>query len=186
MNSTTEQLRIIGGQWRSRVIRFDNIKGLRPTPSRIRETLFNWLQPYLVGARCLDLFAGSGVLGFEALSRGAQYTLFIDNQKKVVARLKQNANLLNTQDCKSIVATIPKNIPLDSTLFDIIFLDPPYEENLIAPCFNTILENTLLKPHGLIYFEHEKQLDIDYESFGFTVLKIKSTKRIQYGLLQKN
>ena len=93
----TGSCRIIGGKWRGRKIKFDDAEGLRPTTDRIRETVFNWLQPYIHQSRCLDAFAGSGVLGFEALSRGAQEIVFIEKNLKTVKRLKENINTLDAE-----------------------------------------------------------------------------------------
>ena len=90
----TNQLRIIGGEWRGRKLRFPDVAGLRPTTDRVRETLFNWLAPVIHGARCLDLFAGSGALGLEALSRGASSVVFIDSDRRAVQSLRENLALL--------------------------------------------------------------------------------------------
>ena len=128
--------RIIGGKWRGRIIKFDPAEGLRPTTDRIRETVFNWLQPYIYQCRCLDVFAGSGVLGFEALSRGARSTVFIEQNKKTVNRLKDNIRTLAAenvsvyhQDALSWLQSAA--VERDDEKFDLVFLDPPFNSDLL-------------------------------------------------------
>ena len=120
--------RIIGGKWRGRKIKFDDAEGLRPTTDRIRETVFNWLQPYVRQSFCLDCFAGSGVLGFEALSRGAQQVIFIEQNVQTVKKIKQNITALKAeqasvirQDALSWLQSAQRNNELD-----LVFLDPPF------------------------------------------------------------
>ena len=103
MSRGTNQLRIIGGEWRGRKLRFPDVPNLRPTPDRVRETIFNWLMPVIHGARCLDLFAGSGALGLEALSRGASYTTFVDSHKKATQALKSHLDLLDVNERAEVI-----------------------------------------------------------------------------------
>ena len=126
----SDSVRIIGGQWRGRRIGVCQNTSVRPTPDRVRETLFNWLSSALPGARCLDLFAGTGVLGFEALSRGADEVWFIENDSKLVKSLEEqsiifdaNARIIKA-DALKVISTAP------SKLFDIVFVDPPYMMDL--------------------------------------------------------
>lgn len=151
------KLRIIGGQWRGRKFAFPAIPGLRPTPDRIRETLFNWLAPYINGARCLDLFAGSGALGLEALSRGAAHVDFFDAAPAVITHLKaifQTLQITNSQVRQAIVPTqLPAACPQP---YDIVFLDPPFHQNLIGDCCFWLQEHHWLSPNALIYLEAEK------------------------------
>jgi 16S rRNA (guanine966-N2)-methyltransferase len=153
------ELRIIAGQWRSRKLRFPIVAGVRPTPSRVRETLFNWLQPWLPGARCLDLFAGSGALGLEALSRGAGEVVLVERQPQVAAALRANLALLAAAhaetvetDAVSFLAYAPVNA------FDIVFLDPPFNpepgtDDVLARCCALLESRGWLKPEGLVYLE---------------------------------
>ncbi|MFV9616114.1 MAG: 16S rRNA (guanine(966)-N(2))-methyltransferase RsmD, partial [Gammaproteobacteria bacterium] len=129
--------RIIGGKWRGRKITFDDAEGLRPTTDRIRETVFNWLQPYIYQGFCLDVFAGSGVLGFEALSRGAEKVVFIESNKNTVKNLKQNCKRLDAE--AAVIFHQDALIWLRSTQqeqvkqkFNLIFLDPPFHCDLLA------------------------------------------------------
>jgi len=120
------QVRIIAGQWRGRRLSFPDVSGLRPTADRVRETLFNWLMPVLHGARCLDLFAGSGALGFEAASRGAAQVVLVDSEREVVTALQENAALLSVsvlQVCRQEAAVYLATGPGP---FDVVFLDPPF------------------------------------------------------------
>jgi len=154
------RLRIIGGKWRGRKLEFPDVEGLRPTPDRVRETLFNWLQNDVQGARCLDLFAGSGALGLEALSRGAAYALLVDDNAKVVSQLRQHLETLQTVDGKihhgdalQILESPPNDNP-----FNIVFLDPPFGQGLIAACVKALESSGWLAENAKIYLETESGL----------------------------
>ena len=147
------QVRIIGGTWRSRIIEFPDSTGLRPTPDRVRETLFNWLGQHLDGKACLDLFAGSGALGFEALSRGATAVTMIEQSSSVARHLKDNAQRL---DCSC--ATIVNANALDylrgaARRFDIIFLDPPFNQGVLEKVLSLL--PPWLSDEGKVYVESE-------------------------------
>lgn len=155
-------VRIIGGQWRGRKITFPDLPGLRPTPDRVRETVFNWLAPHLLGAHCLDMFAGSGVLGFEALSRGARQVVMIDHASIIIQQLRSHAQQLQIDPATLIL--IPAVFPDPELLshrepFDIIFMDPPYHQNFIQPCCDFLIKQKLIKPNTLIFIETERDLD---------------------------
>jgi 16S rRNA (guanine966-N2)-methyltransferase len=161
MKNLSGKLRIIGGKWRGKKFTIPPVLGVRPTPNRIRETLFNWLAPFIVDARCLDLFAGSGALGLEALSRGASDVIFVDQSTVVVKHLR--AILKDA----SVIASVAKQSSALSYLsqppekpFDIIFLDPPFNQNLIEPCCALVEQNNWLSPHAYIYIETEAELDV--------------------------
>ncbi len=152
------QIRIIGGQWKRRQIRFENIEGLRPTPDRVRETLFNWLMYDVGGARVLDLCAGSGALGFEALSRGAASCYFVEPDRKQVTALKAAINTLDaTARAHVLATTAQKALERLEGPFDLLFLDPPYSLNLwqslATPC------DALLSPTAWIYVEADRPFD---------------------------
>jgi 16S rRNA (guanine966-N2)-methyltransferase len=156
---TNNFVRIIGGQWRSRRLAFPPIPGLRPTPDRVRETLFNWLAPHIHGARCLDVFAGSGAMGFEALSRGAGHAVLLDASRPVVDGLLKNAQLLKTTHTEiCCVDSLKYLAQKPSEPFDIIFLDPPYSLHLIEPCLKLLSNNAFLKPTTLIYVEDNQPI----------------------------
>ena len=128
-------VRIIGGEWRRRVLRFPDAQGLRPTPDRVRETLFNWLGQDLDGLSCLDLFAGSGALGFEAASRGAAKVVMVEHAPKVAAALEENARLLDAggrlQIVRADAVKFASSLTATGVRFDVLFLDPPYKQGWI-------------------------------------------------------
>ena len=153
----SNQLRVIGGQWRGRKLAFPTAEGLRPTPDRVRETLFNWLAPNISGSHCLDLFAGSGALGLEALSRGANFCCFIDTTAAASQQITSNLALLqcDTASTHNIQAAhwLEQFDPASDQAFDIIFLDPPFGKNLAETCIELIEQKQLLRHNGLIYLE---------------------------------
>jgi len=152
----SNQVRIIGGDWRGQKLHFPSIEGLRPTPDRVRETLFNWLSPHIAGAHCLDLYAGSGALGFEALSRGARSCYFIDNNKQVQAALGSSVQALNCQDRATVMlADSGSAITLDHSI-DLVFLDPPFASHLLPDTLDWLLKSARIHQDSLIYIEAPK------------------------------
>lgn len=157
------QIRIIGGQWRSRKLTFPILEGLRPTPDRVRETLFNWLQSTIPGARCLDLFSGSGALGLEALSRGANHCTFIDIAAASCQALRDNLKQLDCssaaviqRDALQWLKQLPDNNDGSETqCFDVIFLDPPFNKDLCEQVCQLLVEKKLISSRGYIYIETE-------------------------------
>ncbi len=162
-NSPTLQrqnrLRIIGGRWRGRKLNFPDIPGLRPTPDRLRETLFNWLSPALTEARCLDLFSGSGALGLEALSRGARCATIIDQSSKAVEQLRQNLSDLSCNSAELLqtdaLQWLEKLVPGQLEPYDIIFLDPPFNQAMVDPCCQLLEQKLLVSKGAYIYTETE-------------------------------
>lgn len=134
------RLRIVGGEWRSRVLSFPDALGLRPTPDRVRETLFNWLGQDLTGMRCLDLYAGSGALGFEALSRGAKQVDMVERARPVHAALQRNASALHAGTRLRIVHGDALEFlrPEREQRYDVVFLDPPYDSELLGPALRAL------------------------------------------------
>lgn len=151
-------VRIVGGEFRRRVLRFPDSEGLRPTPDRVRETLFNWLGQELDGWQCLDLFAGSGALGFEAASRGAGRVVMIEKSPRVLAALHQNHELLHTPKAVEIVhGDAIQYLSSVRSKFDLIFVDPPYRKGWI-PRLAPLLGN-MLDENGAIYVEAENEIE---------------------------
>mgnify|MGYP003634864369 FL=1 len=151
------QLRIIGGEWGSRRFNFTEQPGLRPTPDRVRETLFNWLSGDIQGARCLDLFTGSGALALEALSRGAGWALAVDLNRDVVSTLRSHLTTLNCSNAEvrqenglAMLGTPP------AEPYDIVFIDPPFHQDLLEPACAALEANGWLSEDALIYLESEK------------------------------
>ncbi len=145
------RIRIIGGTWRSRVIVFPDVYGLRPTANRVRETLFNWLGQSLHGKRCLDLFAGSGALGFEAGSRGAADVAMLEVSAAALAALKINQQTLAATACCVIAMDALKFLDRDGEKFDIVFVDPPFTSGLMAAILKKLPSHLL--DGGLVYAE---------------------------------
>lgn len=151
-------MRIIGGHYRRRVLKFPDSEGLRPTPDRVRETLFNWLGQELDGQHCLDLFAGSGALGFEAASRGAARVVMLEQAPAVVENLRRNAEMLqNPREVEIMRGDALQYLASTKTKFDLIFLDPPYKKGWIArlePLFPGVM-----KDDGAVYVEAEHAIE---------------------------
>lgn len=162
-------LRIIGGEWRSRKLRFADVPGLRPTPDRVRETLFNWLQTQVPGARCLDLFAGSGALGLEALSRGASEVVMVEKHPAAAKALRDNIALLGAQQAVLVHDDAFRYLQRETGAFDLIFLDPPFRKNLLEPVLETLLAKSLLSPDGMIYLEQEADAATDFGRFNLRI-----------------
>ena len=154
MAKQTNTLRIIAGEHRGRKLNFVDAPNLRPTPDRMRETLFNWLQPVIYGARCLDLFAGSGALGLEALSRGASDVVFVEKDAKAAQRLNENLQLLSYDKIKCQQKTAQTFLQGEPELFDVVFLDPPYQSNML-PEIIMQLDDGWLADGARIYLEHD-------------------------------
>ena len=154
---SAQEVRIIGGKWRGRKLRFAGNTSLRPTLGRTRETLFNWLRPYLHDFQCLDLFAGSGVLGFEALSQGASNCVFIDQNHRTTATLQACVTELDATDvCQIIKTDAPRFLARTDITFDLIFVDPPFASpNLLEEAVQLITTRNLCR--GFIYLEARTQ-----------------------------
>jgi 16S rRNA (guanine966-N2)-methyltransferase len=178
-------VRLIAGKHRSRIVHFNPELGVRPTTDRIRETVFNWLNGDLIDANCLDLFAGSGAMGFEAVSRGAAHVLFSDAHPKVVQQLRENSqNLKEEASCQIINHKWhDKGKPLSTLPFHIIFLDPPFEQDMLIPAIEWCYATGAADANTLISFEAEKWLDLNGLD-KYELIKHKKTKHIQYGLLK--
>ena len=155
MAEKSNQVRIIGGEWRSRRVSFPDHEGLRPSADRVRETLFNWLGQDLSGKRCLDLFAGSGALGFEALSRGAARVAMVEKSSRVCEALRRNAGLLAAKNlqlhCADALEFATAAAADPAARFDLVFLDPPFRSPLLAQVLP--LAARLLRPGARVYLE---------------------------------
>jgi 16S rRNA (guanine966-N2)-methyltransferase len=158
----SRQVRIIGGRWRRRLLSFPESEGLRPTPDRVRETLFNWLGQELDGQSCLDLFAGSGALGFEAASRGAARVVMVEHSPRVLVALKENAQSLKATNIVELIgmdalefAVACQDVPAGTgkNRFDLLFADPPYKQGWLQKLEPFL--PSLLHPDGCLYLEAE-------------------------------
>ncbi|RKS84657.1 16S rRNA m(2)G-966 methyltransferase [Orbus hercynius] len=150
-------IRVIGGKWRGRKLPVLDSEGLRPTTDRVKETLFNWLMPAIHDSTCLDCFAGSGSLGFEALSRGAQHVTMLEKQRATALQLEKNKHLLQSTNC-SVVNTDALNWLSQSAKlqFDIVFIDPPFHQMLTTQAIAHLENGNWLSDNAYIYVETEK------------------------------
>ena len=153
--ATDNRIRIIGGRHRSRKLRFADLPGLRPSGDRVRETLFNWLQPLIAGARCLDLFAGSGALGLEAASRGAGEVVMVERARQVVRQLRENVELLGLENTAVVEADGIEWLGATARPFDIVFLDPPFADRLLPLSLRLLTEKSWLAPGARVYLEND-------------------------------
>lgn len=161
MVKASNQLRIIGGEWRGRKLRFPDAPNLRPTPDRVRETVFNWLASMIHGAQVLDLFAGSGALGLEALSRGAAFTTFVDSHKKVTQALLEHLALLNAEDKAEVLSMDGVQfLKREAKAYDLVFLDPPYHLDFMQKVIPLLEENAWLSDNAMLYLEIEDRKSV--------------------------
>jgi 16S rRNA (guanine966-N2)-methyltransferase len=174
------RVRVIAGLWRSRLIEFPSVAGLRPSPDRVRETLFNWLGQDLTGMVCLDLFAGSGALGFEALSRGAASLVMVEKNPVAVKALRQNAQRLGATNLSIVHGDALEFARGARTRFDIIFIDPPYGLGLQKAALAAV--DGLLDAGGRVYVESDSVLDA---LRGWRVLKHARAGRVHFHLLER-
>lgn len=173
-------MRIIGGIWRSRILTFPAAEGLRPTPDRVRETVFNWLGQTLEGRRCLDLFAGSGALGFEAASRHAAQVTLVDRQHRVCAALRENAARLGASQCTVVEADAGEWLARDTGVYDVIFLDPPFAAALLPTLWPLVAPR--LAPDGVVYLESGAPLVLPE---GWTLFRSARAGMVHYGLARR-
>jgi 16S rRNA (guanine966-N2)-methyltransferase len=152
------KLRIIAGKWRSRQLVFEDTPGLRPTPARVRETLFNWLQHDVIGKACLDLYAGSGALGFEAASRGAKSVVMVENNVQACRLINENALKLSADQIKIRQVDVFRFLAGDATAFDLVFLDPPFAKGMAQQTCQWLEDKGWLAAQAKIYVEVESQL----------------------------
>lgn len=181
----TNKLRIIGGVWRSRQIVFDDAPGLRPTPDRVRETLFNWLQADVVNSRCLDLFAGSGALGLEAASRGAKRVVQVESNIGVCRNLRDNIVKLAASQITVVAMDVERFLlePVES--FDLVFLDPPFAKNLAAPACRQLALSGCLSANAKIYVETERGSSLNDMPPDWRLLKDKVAGDVRFSLFQR-
>lgn len=180
------QLRIIGGEWRSRKLSFLEADGLRPTPDRVRETLFNWLAPYIPAARVLDPFAGSGALYLEALSRGASWALALEWNAATQQQLQQQLQLLSCTRAKTLQADALQYLAQQPPeLFDVVFLDPPFHKQLLAPVCRLLEERGWLAPSAWIYTESEHPPGFESVPMGWRLHREKRAGQVYYALWQR-
>ena len=184
MAAKSNQVRIIAGRWRGRKLEFPDSQGLRPTSDRVRETLFNWLAPVLPGAVCLDLFAGSGALGFEAASRGAARVVMVEQHGDVFRHLQAQSDRLSAQAVELVKANANDYLASIDTAFDIVFLDPPFgDAGLRQSVIQRINQRRLVKSGGLVYLETRKGDTCSELPENWRIYRHKQAGQVDYQLL---
>ncbi len=183
INLNNWYLRVIGGVWRSRRIYFPELPEIRPTPDRVRETLFNWLQPIIPGTICLDLFAGSGALGFEATSRGAASVTMVDKNPRIIHQLRLEAKRLDAKQTEIIRADALSWLQATSRSFDIVFLDPPFGQGLLGKVINILADHNRLRVDSRIYIETEAEYSVPYLPADWTIARAKRAGQVKYYLV---
>lgn len=182
---TTNQVRIIGGMHKRRLLSFIDADGLRPTPDRMRETLFNWLMGHLSDATVLDVCAGSGVLGAECLSRGAKFATFIEYQTAQAKLLSDNLNTLCLSEQSQVIAgDALTKLPSLTQTYDIVFIDPPYALNLWQKLLNALQDNKLIHQDSLIYLEADKSIETIINLDDYHIIKNTKAGQVYSYLLQ--
>lgn len=179
------QLRIIGGEWRGRKLSFHARPGLRPTSDRVRETLFNWLAPTIVGADCLDLFSGSGALGLEALSRGANYCDFVESDQLAAASIQGNLRLLGDNSPRGRVTATDalKFVDAAQRHWDVVFVDPPFDLGIGTSALEYLASHDCLNHDSWIYFETRRSAPEAVPDSLYTLHREKTAGDVLYRLL---
>ena len=179
------RLRIVAGNWRSRLLDIADVPGLRPTSERIRETLFNWLTPRIAGARCLDLFAGTGALGLEALSRGATSAVFVEKSALAANTLRKSIAALNT-DAATVFETDAFGFltNLDCGEFDLVFLDPPFADERLGDLCRLLQKQSILDADASVYIEEDRSRPVLELPDGWRTLKTGNAGNVRYSLVR--
>lgn len=185
VRSSRGRLRIVAGKWRSRLLPIADVPGLRPTPERVRETLFNWLTPVLQGARCLDLFAGTGALGFEALSRGAARVHFVERSAMAAATIRENIAKLQAAG-----ASISETSAFDylqermDQPYDLVFLDPPFADDRLGELCRLLQDNGFVGAGGRVYLERSRDQAAPELPAAWAIGREKSAGNVHYSLAE--
>ena len=183
MNENLSKIRIIAGKFKGRKIIFPNIESTRPTTDRLRETAFNWLEAYLENATCLDAFAGSGILGFEALSRHAKSVTYIDQLKINIESILTNATKLSLRSNISTYCQDFFSLNLKTSFFNVVFLDPPYYQGLVIKALDFLIKKKWVNENTIIYIEGEKSI-VPQLPESLKIFKQKTTKNILIALVK--
>lgn len=186
-NRQRNQLRIIGGQWRGRRLPFADVPDLRPTTDRVRETLFNWLQPVIAGARCLDLYAGSGACGLEALSRGAAECVFVEYARPAATTIRDNLRMLEAENARVQCGDVEDWLTAGPAMagehpFDVVFVDPPYASGRLPAVCRLLTEQGWLTPDARVYLEADEPVPDDAVPAGWRRLRAGRAGQVEYSL----
>lgn len=176
------RFRIIGGEWRGRKLAFPDVHAVRPSPDRVRETAFNWLAPVIEGARCLDLFAGSGALGLEALSRGAHSVVFVDSEREALDRIESHLETLKCDRGNTVLADAFAYLQGTPARFDVVFLDPPFRTGMVAPVVVALAQYGWAGPGARVYIECEAEAGAPDMPPGWTLHRSGKAGQVGYHL----
>lgn len=183
-NKSSGNIRIIAGKHRGRKLPVIDAEGLRPTTDRVKETVFNWLMPYVQGSHCLDCFAGAGSLGFEALSRHAEHVTFLELNKQAAKQLIANKQLLGATNCEVFQTNTLEFLSTSaSKQYDLIFIDPPFRQGLVEKVSN-LLASGWLAPQAIIYLEQEAEATSTMLPDNWQPIKNKTMGQVSYQLYQ--
>lgn len=186
MKRRQNELRIIGGRWRGRRLPFPDAEDLRPTADRVRETVFNWLQPYIAGAHCLDLFAGSGAMGMEALSRGAEHAVLVELNRSAAAAIQANLDKLEARHGRLTNMDALRYLAGPVERFDIVFIDPPFSTDIIGRCCQLLEQRGWLTPRALIYIEQDRAKAAPAIPDNWTLHRQAHAGQVAYYLARRN
>lgn len=185
MKQQSNRIRIIAGQWRGRFIDFADLPAVRPTPNRVRETLFNWLQGAIEGADCLDLFAGSGALSIEAVSRGARHAVLVESDRAVAGVLSRQIQRLGSDQLELCCTDAFRFLQRDNRSFDIVFLDPPFATGELDQLLEEITSGGTIKPSGLIYVESDCRQEQIPLPQNWRWKRLQTVSKVSCGILQR-
>ena len=189
MKKRLPQVKIIGGNFKGFKIQFIPNKLIRPTSNKTRETLFNWLMHDIQKAQCLDMFAGTGAIGLEALSRGAEFVFFVEKNKNLCESIQKNLNILSLEKKAKVINadSLKKDFKKEiKKSLDIVFLDPPFRKNLISRACNLLEKQKILIKKSLVYAEYEKELIEEENLIGLNMIKGKVTGQTMFNLYRKD
>lgn len=184
-NQPRNQLRIIAGTWRGRKLGFAPVPGVRPTPDRVRETLFNWLAGVVSGARCLDLYAGSGALGLEAASRGAAEVILVDSDPVVARTLREQLRRLNADQVRVVECEAGAYLRGPAEPFDVVFLDPPFREQRLQEAIHQLEAGDWLTAEAWVYLETERELALPLPP-NWVLYRSKTAGQVAYHLVRRH
>ncbi|PCS23265.1 16S rRNA (guanine(966)-N(2))-methyltransferase RsmD [Candidatus Enterovibrio escicola] len=185
VGSKSNFIRINSGKWRGKKLPVKNVKGLRPTTNRIKETVFNWLAKDLYQAKCLDVFAGSGALGLEALSRQAGHVTLLELDKGAASQIQLNLNTLKINNAIVLNIDAFSYLSQSGQPFDVVFIDPPFRNNLLSNIIDRLDKNYWLSPSALIYIEAEKELGAPNVPLKWNMMKEKKAGQVSFRLYQR-
>lgn len=185
MNRGVRQLRIVGGQLRGRRLSFPDAAGLRPTPDRVRQTLFDWLAPHITGMRVLDLFAGSGALGIEALSRGASTATFVESNREAADNLRETLARFCLTQARVETTDAIGFLRRETGRYDLILLDPPFTSGLLVSCLQQLAQRQLLEPGGYCYLECPRREELPALPPGWVIHRSGTAGEVGYHLLHE-